>query len=295
MDYFEKYIKYKNKYMTIKNNFVNQIGGRKNRIPNKIIQIDLLNKKNYEWRTNLPLVKFSKKNKIKFYDIENKVINLTSYEIFEQYLVSKWIKPDDIVLELGGRYGIVSCTINMLLDNENKNKHVVIEPDDSIIKILFKNRKITKSKFSIFKYPINDNEIIFYKSEQVQGLANFVVNLKNKPNSSNDKYLNNFEEIKLKNITHNDFFNKFKQKFNVLIADCEGCLCDFFSQNNKILEQLEMIIFELDNENICNYNNVYNLLEKNNFILIDSINTKKWNNDDTYEITKFQQVWTKKY
>lgn len=298
MNFYDKYIKYKKKYLGTRTNSqinnIKQIGGNI-RKPNNIILIDINNKKNFSWRNNLPLVKFSKQNKINFYDSDNKKIDLTTYEMFEQYLVSKWIKSNDIVLELGGRYGIVSCTINMLLKSKYKKLHTVIEPDNSIIKILLSNRKITQSKFTIEKCPINNNEIVFYKSSESLGLGNFIADTK-KIKYENNNLINlksNFEKINLQNITHEDFFNKFKQKFNVLIADCEGCLCDFFSQNEKILIQLEMIIFEMDNENICNYNNIYELLKKYNFILIDSIDTKKWNQDDTFEIIKFQQVWIK--
>lgn len=292
MNFYDKYIKYKTKYLESNNNFkIKQKGGNKIRKPNNITLIDKNNKKNFSWRNDLPLVKFSKRNKINFYDIDNKKIELSSYEMFEQYLVSKWIKPNDIVLELGGRYGIVSCSINMLLKPQYKKLHVVVEPDKSVIKILLSNRKTTHSKFTIEKCPINDNEIIFYKSSESLGLGNFITNTNIKSDSSYLK--SNYEKIKLSNITHEDFFNKYNQKFNVLIADCEGCLCDFFSQNEKILIQLEMIIFEMDNESICNYTNIYNLLTKYNFILTDSIDTKKWNQDDTFEVIKFQQVWVR--
>ena len=293
MDLFYKYNKYKNKYLQLKylikkggdlDSTNKQITKRK---PNDIVQIDKTNNKNFEWRYNLPLVKYCFTNKIFFYDNNNKKINLKSYEMFEQYLISKWIKSTDIVLELGGRYGIVSCTINILLDSQCKNKHVVIEPDSSVLKKLFKNKKNTGSKFTVVKTPINNNEIFFYKNNKSMGLGNFTGD--NKTNIDNSE----FEKIKINNITHNDFFNKFKQKFNVLVADCEGCLCDFFNQNEKILSQLEMIIFELDNESVCDYDNIYNLFNKYNFILIDSIDIKNYNPDDSFVIVKFQQVWIK--
>jgi len=58
-------------------------------------------------------------------------INPYYYETFEQYLILKYIKPNDIVLEIGARYGIVSNTINLLLDN--KKNHIVVEPDLEVI------------------------------------------------------------------------------------------------------------------------------------------------------------------
>jgi len=38
-------------------------------------------------------------------------------EIDEQILVQKYISFDDNVLELGARYGIVSCAIDKILNN----------------------------------------------------------------------------------------------------------------------------------------------------------------------------------
>jgi hypothetical protein len=40
--------------------------------------------------------------------------------MFEQYLITKWVKPTDVVLEIGARYGIASYTIQTIL-NDKKN------------------------------------------------------------------------------------------------------------------------------------------------------------------------------
>ena len=49
---------------------------------------------------------------MKFYDEHNNLIDNNSIEKPEQDLVNQYILEDDIVLELGARYGSVSCTIN---------------------------------------------------------------------------------------------------------------------------------------------------------------------------------------
>ena len=56
---------------------------------------------------------------MKFYTEDNVEIRHDIYETHEQNLVKEYIKEDDIVLELGARYGTVSCLINSIL---NKNK-----------------------------------------------------------------------------------------------------------------------------------------------------------------------------
>ena len=49
---------------------------------------------------------------MKFYDEHNNLIDNNSIEKPEQDLVNQYILEHDIVLELGARYGSVSCTIN---------------------------------------------------------------------------------------------------------------------------------------------------------------------------------------
>ena len=112
------------------------------RIPNKIIEI---NKKDKKWRNQLIAVK----NKYIFYNEKDELLNPYVHEIFEQYLTYKWIKPDDIVLELGARYGIISCSVNSMLNN--KKNHVVVEPDKLVHNALIKNKKYCNAKFTICK------------------------------------------------------------------------------------------------------------------------------------------------
>ena len=47
-----------------------------------------------------------------FYDENMKIINHKKKEKIEQFITGNLIEPSDIVLELGARYGTVSCTIN---------------------------------------------------------------------------------------------------------------------------------------------------------------------------------------
>lgn len=53
-----------------------------------------------------------------FYDRHGKVIDTATLETEEQELAKKYIEPNDIVLELGARYGTVSCAINGKLANK---------------------------------------------------------------------------------------------------------------------------------------------------------------------------------
>ena len=55
-------------------------------------------------------------------------------------MAKEYIKKDDVVLELGARYGSVFCVINSKLSN--KNNQVSIEPDSRVWDALEKNKQL---------------------------------------------------------------------------------------------------------------------------------------------------------
>jgi FkbM family methyltransferase len=228
--------------------------------PNKdqLIKIE----KYSNWKYQLPLI-ISRK---KLIDNDGKFINPYYYEIFEQYLMLKYIKPNDIVLEIGARYGVVSNTINLLLND--RTKHVVVEPDLTVIDALKQNRKIFNSSFSIVNRPISNDKNLYFV---LNDIGSYVTSGKPKEKS-----------IKIKTISSKTFFKKYPFKFNVLVVDCEGCLEKILDENLFLLKQLELIIFERDNETKCDYEKIYEILFNNNFLQADQL------------LDNFQQVWIKK-
>ena len=57
----------------------------------------------------------------------------------EQYVAHDFIEPNSTVLELGGRYGMVSAVINHKL--EKPRHHVVVEPDTTVLSALKQNKQ----------------------------------------------------------------------------------------------------------------------------------------------------------
>ena len=226
------------------------------RVPNPVIEI---NKYNLAWRRNLPAVKSGKI----FFNEKNKIINQFYHEIFEQYFMNKWLKQDDIVLELGGRYGIVSCTRNSIL--KNKKNQVVVEPDKTVLNTLKKNKKTFGAKFNICDKALSDRPL----KMTTKGLSSFTEESKTEINNKN-----------LVNIKFKDFMKKYNLKFNILVADCEGCLYSFLNDAPlALLKNIEMIIFEKDGIEYTNYEEIYKKLKRRKFIKVDTL------------LDDFQQVW----
>ena len=61
------------------------------------------------------------------------------------------------------------------------------------------------------------------------------------------------ENSKIPSYTLDEIKKKYNLKFNVLVADCEGCLEVFFDENPTFINDLRLIMFEADYPDKCNY------------------------------------------
>lgn len=205
--------------------------------------------------TILDILKY--KESFSIYDDNSNKINTDKMEKPEQDLANKYVKKNDIVLELGARYGSVSCIVNKKL--ANKYNQVVVEPDKNVWNALEYNKKVNNCKFHIVKGFISNKKL------GLTGEGYGATSLEQK-NSSIPSY------------TLSEIQKKYKLKFNVLIADCEGCLETFLDDNSFLYNNLRMIIFEADNPDKCNYDKIRQNLSKFNFKNI---------------LNGFQNVWIK--
>lgn len=192
------------------------------------------------------------------FDENNNLININEIEIEEQYLANKYVLPTDIVLELGARYGSVSCTINKKLIN--KTNQIVVEPDSRVWDALEKNKKINDCHFNIVKGFISRVKLDLINTETNYGTSSII-----NENSTIKCYT--LEKIKIEyNIP----------KFNVLIADCEGGLGRFLFENQYLYDDLRMIIFEADYPEKCNYNIIKQNLHLKGFKKIQEGHQNVW-------------------
>jgi len=86
---------------------------------------------------------------MKFYDENGKIIDNKAIKFPEQILVQKYILENDIVLELGARYGTVSCSINKKLNN--KSNRISVEPDKRVWSALELNKIKNNCNFNTIK------------------------------------------------------------------------------------------------------------------------------------------------
>ena len=163
---------------------------------------------------------------------KGEVINTAVVEAAEQSMVREFIREDDVVLELGARYGSVSCTINQIL--KNKKNQVSIEPDYRVWSSLENNRNSNGCEFGIIKGFVSRKKL------------NIVA-------KGYDTTFTPDESSNVECLTLNEIEEKFNLQFNVLVADCEGFLEIFFEENPEFYSKLDKVIFEADREDFCNY------------------------------------------
>lgn len=189
---------------------------------------------------------------MEFYDESNNKIDTAHLELPEQILADKYITSDCIVLELGARYGSVSCIINKKIGFTNNQ--VSVEPDDRVWEALENNKKRNNCNFHIYKG---------FVSKKSLKLTNLDV--------YHNGYGSTFEDVSnsiIESITLEELQNKYNLKFNTLVADCEGFLERFLDENPILYDQLNMIIFEQDYPDKCDYKKIMSNLFEKNFKLI---------------------------
>jgi FkbM family methyltransferase len=149
-------------------------------------------------------------------------------ERMEQYYCSTYISPNAAVLELGGRYGVVSVCINKIL--QNPYHHLVVEPDKEIHQSLYKNREISNSKFEVLEGIISNKKL------------NLVHNGYN--THTTDSSVSSDTDVR--NYTLDQIIDHYNIPFNTLVVDCEGCYNSFWKENPRFLEKIHTVILEND-------------------------------------------------
>ena len=186
------------------------------------------------------------KKELKFYDEHNRLIDHKNIEYEEQVMAETYIQSDSVVLELGARYGSVSCIIH---DKLKKGSNlVVVEPDIRVWGALERNMKLNGCNFHIVKGFVSNTKLDLIAKDRYYA-ATFVEN--------KDSIIESFslEEIE----------ETYGLTFNTLVADCEGYLEKFMDDNPKLYTQLKIIMFEKDYPQKCNYDKIIENLKLHNF------------------------------
>jgi FkbM family methyltransferase len=171
------------------------------------------------------------------------IIDHNYYEVTEWQQAQKYIKSDDRVLELGARYGCTSVTVNKIVEGKNI---ICLEPDESVWESLEHNRKINDCDFTIVKGIISKTKQRF----QPWDFSSYTIEDENGTVQIHDLW---------------QLQKDFNLTFNVLIADCEGCISTIYHQYQEFFDQLRLVMFEVDRPESFEYSKLTNLLLEKGF------------------------------
>ena len=195
---------------------------------------------------------------MQFEDQYGKIIDHLKMERDEQLQAEQYLSPECVVLELGARYGTVSCIINKKVGSNM----VVVEPDIRVQEALEKNMKANGCDFNIVKGVISRVPLELINLNNWYG--GYAATTVKSEVSSIPKFT--LEEVE----------SKYNLVFNTLVADCEGFLEQFLDENPKLYNQLSLILFEKDYPNKCNYTRIADTLRANGFTCLDGSFHSVW-------------------
>lgn len=212
-----------------------------------------------------------------FVDRDNQPVNV-EYEAEEQFLVRKYIPRDASVLELGARYGTVSCVISDILDEPTR--HVAVEPDHSVIEALKKNRVNNNGAFRIFEGVVSSKGYELAFIDPKFDLYEY------------GTYTKETDHPTIKNVSLRTLSEMYGIEFDCVVADCEGFFCDFVEENPDAIQNMRVIIYEQDGIPWSDYAEKYETLNVTltsyGFKRIHTIPHPKYTNNP-----HFHNVWVK--
>lgn len=168
-----------------------------------------------------------------------------TWEDSEIQLCRKYLKPSDIILELGACIGVVSCVTNKMLDNPEQ--HVVVEANPETAKVLMLNKEKNNSKFEIENCLVfRDHSGKFYPASGAPQSGSTIIHndglIDKKGNVNPNQF--DFDFVQLPVVSVEDLEEKHQKKFNVLIMDIEGGEFQFIKENIAFLESIDLAIIE---------------------------------------------------
>ena len=188
-----------------------------------------------------------------------------SYEKEEYSLCQKYIDENDIVIELGGCIGFISCVINKKL--RNQLNHVVLEPNPKLINHIIQNKETNRCFFQV------ENKIISKKKKEKLFLNHTILG------SSITQKSKRFIEVE--GVRFEELEKKYNLRFNTLVLDIEGAEYELIKNINFKQFNFKKIIVEFhDFANILRKKDVdycKNKLKSAGFYCDEKINhTEVW-------------------
>jgi FkbM family methyltransferase len=204
-------------------------------------------------------------------------------ECDEWTLVEAFIRPADIVLELGARFGTTSCALAAATQNSG---HVVaVEPDKRVIApFLMHNRDKHNCSFAVLEGVVGTEPQPLMASTRADGYGTT-----SSPMNIPSWIVRRLPKVPAMSIAQLEA--ALGRSINVALFDCEGCIESVLTP--RLARQLELILWEEDGQSFQDIRRWYQRLVAYGFSLV-------WRIHDTFDPMEswsrhmFHSVWLRR-
>ena len=161
-------------------------------------------------------------------DTQGNRIRNTNHEAHEQFVVHRFLRPDDVVLELGGGIGTNSIQINKTLRGGARARHVVVEPQRELVELLRRNGATNRCEFRVLHGALSKRPLRVPHFDPGNRTWIFVRASPDAPGPPVPT------------------ISTLPNRPTALVADCEGCLLQVLTDFPEIFDTLRMLYVEND-------------------------------------------------
>jgi len=148
--------------------------------------------------------------------------------------VRKWLPADATVLEVGARYGSVSCVIATM--QHQSGKVVSVESDPAVWDALDKNLKTYGCNVKVLKGVVGTTPVTIDALTASNGGYGTRTQAAGATNVTQGKAVPAYPLAQIE--------QTFGMHFDTLVVDCEGCFPTLLRENPTLLQQINLIIVE---------------------------------------------------
>ena len=147
-----------------------------------------------------------------------------------QVLAVELLQPFDVVLEIGARYGSVSCAVSIAQNNSGRLITVEADPD----------------VWAIHQYNKLENRCAGFSVFGVLGSQDQTVLSNTSSYGKATTLEKNARGVKVSHFTWDEIEKATGLKINTIIFDCEGCIFPIMTLYKHKFSQIEKVIIEND-------------------------------------------------
>mmetsp|Transcript_6122 Transcript_6122/g.10970 ORF Transcript_6122/g.10970 Transcript_6122/m.10970 type:complete len:350 (-) Transcript_6122:90-1139(-) len=176
-------------------------------------------------------------------------------------MVNKYIQSSAVVLEVGARYGGVSCAIAK--KQSNSGNLVAVEPDPKVWEALAGNIARHSCNVNVLRGVVGTQDVTI-EEKGAGGFGTVTSPVAGGYGALKAQQGNN--SVVVHHMGFGDLQSLYNLKFDTAVIDCEGCFPELLAQNPSLMDNMKLLIVEDHNE--AENKAVENLTNSGSFKLI---------------------------